>query len=113
MANEVIENTLDVFDHHLRAFSVGLDEILKDYDDDSVILSHGVSYQGVDEIRQFFNEFLTSASAEFWSNFTVLNKEVIGEVAYLVWKSDPYIKIATDTLIIKNKIISIQTFTKY
>jgi hypothetical protein len=105
--------TQQVFDHHLGAFAQGLDELLKDYDDDSTIITPDKTYLGSAEIRTFFKAFLESADPAFWPAFKITRKTTAGEVAYLVWEAKPWLTLATDTMVIKKGKIAVQTFTSF
>jgi hypothetical protein len=107
------EATTQVFDHHLGAFAKGLDELLKDYDDSSVIVTPYKTYRGADEIRGFFKAFLDGAEPAFWEAFKVTSKSTEGEVAYLAWEAKPFVPMATDTLYVKDGKIAVQTFTAF
>lgn len=108
-----MSSTLEVFDHHLNAFALGIDELLKDYTESSVILTNSGHSKGLVELRAFFSSFLDNLPNDFWSCFQVLQKDVVGELGYLVWCSKPYVTLATDTLLISDGKILIQTFTKF
>jgi len=102
-----------VFDHHLGAFAKGLDELLKDYDESSVIITPDRTFRGTDEIRAFFKGFLDGAAPGFWPAFKVTSKSTAGDVAYLAWEAKPWVTLATDTLVVKAGKISVQTFTAF
>jgi hypothetical protein len=104
-------STQQVFDHHLGAFAQGLDELLKDYDDSSTIITPDKTYSGSAQIRGFFKAFLESAAPGFWSAFKITSSSTTGEVAYLAWEAKPWVTLATDTLVIKDGKIAVQTFT--
>lgn len=105
--------TQQVFDHHLGAFAKGLDEILKDYDDSSTLLTPDKTYRGLAEIGRFFKAFLDGAEPAFWEAFKVTGKSTEREVAYLVWEAKPWVPMATDTLFVKDGKIAVQTFTSF
>jgi len=105
--------TSQIFDHHLGAFAQGLDELLKDYDDGSVIVTPEKTYRGTTEIRGFFKAFLDDAQPAFWDAFKVTSKSTEGEIAYLAWEARPFIELATDTLYVRNGKIAVQTFTAF
>ena len=116
MANastQVDDATQQVFDHHLGAFAQGLDELLKDYDDSSTIITPDKTYSGNAEIRAFFKAFLESADPGFWPAFKITSKSTAGEVAYLAWEAKPWVTLATDTLVVKDGKIAVQTFTPF
>lgn len=103
--------TEQVFHHHLGAFAQGIDELMKDYTNTSIIITPTGNHTGLSEIQAFFDGFLASATPEFWSAFQVTGQVVHEDVAYLTWSAAPYVQMATDTLVIRNARISIQTFT--
>jgi hypothetical protein len=105
--------TQQVFDHHLGAFAQGLDELLKDYDEGSTIITPDKTYRGSAEIRAFFKAFLESADPGFWSAFTITSKSTAGKVAYLAWEAKPWVTLATDTLVVNDGKIAVQTFTSF
>lgn len=113
IASTACDATSQVFDHHLGAFAKGLDELLKDYDNDSALVTPDKTFRGIDEIRGFFKAFLDGADPEFWPAFKVTSKSTEGEVAYLVWEAKPWVTLATDTLFVKNGKIAVQTFTAF
>ena len=74
-----------VLHHHLGAFAKGLDEILVDYSDSSVLVTPDNTYRGTGEIRGFFKSFMDSATKEFWDAFALGAQKVEGDVAYITW----------------------------
>jgi ketosteroid isomerase-like protein len=107
------KNAEQVFGHHLSAFAEGIEAILADYTEASVLITPDRNYVGLADIRKFFEAFLQSASKEFWTAFKVLKREVVGEIAYLTWSAPPFVPMATDTLWISRGAIAIQTFTPF
>lgn len=103
--------TQKVLDHHLGAFAKGLDELMKDYNAQSSILSQGKAYHGVDEIRHFFDAFLKGVQPGFWEAFKISTRTIDRDVAYLVWEAKPFVNLATDTLVVRNGKVWVQTFT--
>lgn len=71
--------TKTVLDHHLGAFAQGLDELMRDYDESSVLVTPDKTYTGLSEIRSFFKAFIESADPNFWGAFKILNMTVVGE----------------------------------
>jgi len=106
-------STKKALDHHLGAFAQGLDELLRDYDESSVLVTPDKTYTGLAEIRGFFKAFIDGADPKFWEAFKILNMTVTGEVAYLAWEAKPWISLATDTLYVKGEKIAVQTFTSF
>ncbi len=105
--------TKQVVDHHLGAFARGADEILKDYDERSTIITPDRSFHGLEEIKRFFKAFLDGADPAFWSAFKITNQSIAGEIAYLAWEAKPWVSLATDTLFVRDGKIVVQTFTSF
>lgn len=105
--------TEQVFQHHLGAFAKGIDELMKDYADSSIIITPTGNHSGLEEIRAFFDGFLATATPEFWSAFQVTGQFVTDDVAYLTWSAAPFVPMATDTLVVRNARIAVQTFTSF
>lgn len=104
-------STKKVLDHHLGAFAKGLDAIVSDYSQHSVILTHDQQYRGLVAIRGFFDGFLKGVKPGFWEAFKIQAQSVDGDVAYLVWEAKPFVNLATDTLLVRKGKILVQTFT--
>lgn len=106
-----VRTTQEVFDHHLQAFGQGVDALVSDYTEQSSIVLQDQTITGLNGIRAFFDAFLKGIQPGFWEAFKIVRQEVSGETAYLVWEAVPFIKLATDTLLIRNGKIHVQTFT--
>lgn len=92
---------------------MGLDELLSDYTEASVIQLPDRALQGVAEIRRFFADFLAAAQPGFWEAFRIQRQAVEGDIAYLVWDARPFVTLAADTLYVKDGKIAVQTFTPF
>jgi len=105
--------TRQVLDHHLGAFAHGVEEILKDYDDSSAVITPDRTFRGRDEISGFFKAFVDGADPAFWPAFKITSMSTIGNVAYLAWEAKPWVTLATDTLYVREGKIAVQTFTSF
>lgn len=110
-AADASARTHAVFDHHLQAFALGLDALLSDYTEQSVLQLPDKTLRGLAEIREFFAQFLASIQPGFWESFRIQRQAVEGDTAYLVWQARPFVAMATDTLVVRDGKISVQTFT--
>jgi hypothetical protein len=106
-------STEAIFAHHLGAFRDGLDAILSDYVEQSVVLTPDQVLRGLGPIRSFFDGFLKGAAPAFWDAFKIRTRVVEGETAYLVWEARPFVTLATDTFVIRDGKILVQTFTPF
>ncbi|MGF7136957.1 ketosteroid isomerase-like protein [Paraburkholderia sp. EB58] len=105
--------TKQVLEHHLGAFAHGVEEILKDYDDDSALVTPDKTFRGREEITGFFKAFVDGADPAFWPAFKITSMSTVGDVAYLAWEAKPWVTLATDTLVVKDGKIAVQTFTSF
>ncbi len=105
-------DTAAVLEHHLAAFAAaGLDALLLDYGEASVVLSPDTVFRGKAQIRGLFKGVLESTTPEFWQAFEVRTKHIENEIAYITWAAPPFVQLVTDTMQIRNGIIEIHTFT--
>jgi len=105
--------TKQVLDHHLGAFAHGIEEILKDYDDSSALVTPDKTFRGREQISGFFKAFLDGAAPAFWQAFKITSMSTVRDVAYLAWEAKPWVTLATDTLVVKDGKIAVQTFTSF
>ena len=96
--------------HHLQAFNEGIDAIMLDFTPESVLFTPDGLLRGLDPIRAFFDTFLNTAPPELLQAMTLIRQDVHGDVAYIVWKAEPYIPLATDTFVVRDGKIIVQTF---
>jgi ketosteroid isomerase-like protein len=104
-------STREVFEHHFQAFQdQDMDEMMADYSEESVVVTAGGVYKGLDEIEGMFEAFFDEFSGEY---FTKPQEEVIeGDVAFFTWKADTpenFYEFGTDTFIIIDDVIQYQT----
>jgi len=109
-----VESTQLVFEHHLRVLGAGdLDGILSDYTDDSILIRAEGAVKGRQAIRGFFEDVLASLFRPGTYEFTIDTLHVADDVAYVVWHANctsADIVFATDTFVINNGKIAVQTF---
>ena len=107
------KSTQAVLDHHLAAFGAqDLDAFLADYTDASVVLVPGAKIVGAENfkpvVQGLFDEF-----AQEGVTFEMLDMQVDGPVAYVVWAAETpnnSYEMATDTFVIEDGKIIYQTF---
>jgi ketosteroid isomerase-like protein len=100
----------EIFGHHAEVLVKGdLDGILADYTDDSVYITPSGRYQGIEEIRQAYVEFLG-----LLPDATLDVPRVIfeGDVLYVEWTAEsPTMRVTdgTDTLVFGDDSIRVHT----
>jgi hypothetical protein len=106
-------STESILQNHLLAAKQGVDALLQDYTDESVLITHAATYRGLSEIRQFFTALLDEVPKGFFDSLKMNRREVVGEVAYILWERKPWFALATDTFVVRNGKILFQTFAGY
>ena len=108
-----MSTTQAVLDHHLQAVAAAdVEGILQDYTEESVLLTPNGPLKGLKALTEFFGGFGTSMP-DFMDGFRMLRQEVVGDVAYIVWESPKYVLLGTDTFVVRNGKIALQTFAAY
>ena len=98
--------------NHLRAAKVGVDALIEDYTEQSVMITQDATYRGLAEIRRFFTALLESLPAGFFDGtMRISREETVGEVGYILWNGEPIVSQATDTFVVRDGKILFQTFT--
>jgi ketosteroid isomerase-like protein len=109
-----VTDTAQVLSHHLKALGSGkLDDVLDDYVEDSVLVTPDVTVKGLRAIRAVFEGFLSGLFEPGTYELAMDARHVEGEVAYIVWHAkcaSADILFGTDTFIVKNGKIVVQTF---
>lgn len=95
---------------HLQAFTQGVDAIMRDYTEGSLLMTPDGPVKGLGAIRAFFEGFFASAPPELIQALTPIRQDVDGEVAYILWKAEPFITLATDTFVIRDDRIVVQSY---
>ena len=103
-------STEAVLQNHLRAAKVGVDAVMQDYTDSSVLITHDATYRGLAEIRGFFTALFGALPAGFFDELKMIRQEIVGEAAYILWERKPQIARATDTFVVRDGKILVQTF---
>ena len=104
--------TATTLTHHLEAIlETDVDAIMRDYTEASVLVTPNGQLAGLTAIRGFFSQFITSAPPELLKALTLTQQEITGEIAYITWKAEPFIPFASDTFLIRDDTIVVQTGT--
>ena len=105
-----VMSTAEVLQNHLRAATIGVDAVMQDYTERSILITHDATYRGLAEIRGFFTALFQGLPAGFFDAMKMHRQEIVGEVGYILWERNPQIARATDTFVVRNGKILVQTF---
>ena len=109
-----LATTTDVLTHHIESMRAGDGEaILSDYAADATLLTPNGVFNGIDEIKAFFDGFMAQTPPDFIANLVLDVNEVNGEYAYLVWHSGDAAPLRTDTFRIVDGKIAMPSFAIY
>jgi hypothetical protein len=103
--------THDVLTHHLSCFG-DIDGTMADYGAESRFFTPAGVLRGCEPIRRFFAR-LFEEFAKPGMSFEMLEEQVDGDTAYIVWKAetaDNRFELCTDTFVVRNGKIVTQTF---
>lgn len=99
-------STESVVEHHMEALLAGdIDEVMKDYADDAVLLTAGM---GTAEGAEALHTSFSMIPREMFSGFEVTETIVSGDTAMITWKSDA-LSFGTDTFVLRDGKIVTQT----
>jgi ketosteroid isomerase-like protein len=99
---------------HLEAFfQKSVEGVVRDYTEQSVLIVPNATLRGLSEIRRFFADFIGGLPAGFLESFKLHRKELAGDVGYIVWEASPWVSLATDTFVVRDGKIMMQTFAAY
>lgn len=104
------EQTVAVMTAHVQALGQGIDEIMQHYTEESVVFAPEGPCQGLAQIQAYYEAFLATRPAAFLKRFMIVRQDVIGEVAYVIWKAQPFVRVGTDTFIVRDGKIVLNTF---
>lgn len=106
-------STQDTLARHLHAFTKGIEAIMRDYTESSVLFTPQGPLTGLESIRAFFAGFLADSPPELLAAMTLVRQDIAGDIAYILWKAEPFIPLATDTFVIRDGKILVQTFAAF
>jgi ketosteroid isomerase-like protein len=107
-------DTKAVLDHQFAAFSAGsADEVLKDFADDSVLITPDGVSKGHAAIHAAYSALFAGLFQPGTYDFTLDAMHIEGEVAYIAWRANcaaAEVPMGTDTFVVRNGKIVAQTF---
>lgn len=107
--------TETVVRNHLRSFLAqeGVESIVEDYDDGAQFLTESKIYDGKEQIRCFFTDFIERLPAGALDRFELRSLQVEGSIAYITWSVGRDIPLGTDTFVVESRRIVAQTFAMH
>ena len=104
------QTVLETLQHHLKALvAQDIDGVLSDYTDESVLLTPEGAIRGMSALRDFFTDTL-KAMPGLVDAIALSHQEIEGDIAYIVWSAPGFITLGTDTFLVRDGKIAVQTF---
>lgn len=105
--------TSDILQHHLSALGAqDIEAVVSDYTDDAVLLLPDGPVRGRDALRDFFTSFLKT-NPGLVDAIKLSRQDIEGEVAYIVWTAPGFLALGTDTFVMRDGSIAVQTFAAH
>jgi ketosteroid isomerase-like protein len=95
--------------HTHSLLSRNLDEIMKDYTEDSVFFTPNGVAKGLKGIRAAFQGLMGTFPPEVSANMKNIKQDINGEYAYVIWTMPPAVKSGSDTFHVHNGKILMQS----
>jgi ketosteroid isomerase-like protein len=112
VSTSATSQTEAVVSRHLQAFMArDLEALMADYTDDSVIVNNisPAPIRGLAAIRRFMEQVLPAFTPEVIAGVKLGQQLTEGEVSYLVWSAGETIPLATDTYVVRDGKLALQT----
>jgi hypothetical protein len=110
-AKRTRKTTESVLQHHVQALMARkLDEVMKDYCEESLLCTPMGTSKGLKEIRDSFAAVLNVFTPEVLANMKNIKQEIHGEYVYVLWTALPAVPFGGDTLHVHDGKIIMQTF---
>jgi ketosteroid isomerase-like protein len=111
MVQPATDDTAATLARHIEAILSGdVDAVLRNFSDESVVFTPDGLVRGLAAIRKDTEAFFSNSPPEMLDSLEIVRKEVDGEVAYLLWKAEPFVALAAETFVIRSGKIVAQTF---
>jgi ketosteroid isomerase-like protein len=100
-----------VLQHHVQALmSRDLDEVLKDYTEDSVLFTPNGAFKGLKKIGEAFKQVMAVLTPEVISKMKTIKQDVDGDYVCVFWSAAPTVQFGGDTFCVRNGKIMMQSF---
>src|SRR3989304_1146772 len=99
-----------VLQHHVQALMSGnLDELLKDYTEESVFFYPQGTSKGLKNIRAAFTSMQKMFPADLLSRIKHIKQDTQGDDVYVLWSAPPEIPFGGDSFCVRNGKIMMQS----
>jgi hypothetical protein len=85
------------------------DAVMRNFADDAVVYTPDGPLRGQDAIRADIESFINNAPDGLMNAFEIVRQDVDGDIAYITWKAEPFVALATETFVVTDDRIRVQT----
>ena len=101
MIPDATKRTEAALKRYVAAIMAGdADSVMRNFADDAVVYTSEGPLHGQDAIRADIESFVNSTPEGMRDNFQVVRRDIDGDVAYITWKAEPFVLMATETLVV-------------
>ena len=86
------------------------DSAIRNFADDAVVYTSEGPLRGQDAIRADIESFVNNTPRGMRDNFQVVHRDIDGDVACITWKAEPFVLMATETFVVTDDKIRVQTY---
>ena len=84
--------------------------MMRNFADDAVVYTPDGPLRGQDAIRADIESFINNAPDGLMNAFEIVRQDVDGDIAYITWKAEPFVALATETFVVTDDRIRVQTY---
>ena len=111
MIPDATKRTEAALKRHVAAIMAGdADSVMRNFADDAVAYTSEDTLHGQDAFRADIESFVNSTPEGMRDNFQVVRRDIDGDVAYITWKAEPFVLMATETFVVTDDKIRVQTY---
>jgi ketosteroid isomerase-like protein len=111
MINHATRRTEAALSRHLDAIKAGdADAVMRNFADDAVVYTPDGPLRGQDAIRADIESFIINAPKGMMDAFEIVRQDIEGDIAYIIWRAEPFVTLATETFVVIDDRIRVQTY---
>ncbi|HIN71937.1 MAG TPA: nuclear transport factor 2 family protein [Dehalococcoidia bacterium] len=111
MIPDATKRTEAALKRYVAAIMAGdADSVMRNFADDAVVYTSEGPLHGQDAIRADIESFINNTPEGMRDNFEVVRRDIDGDFAYITWKAEPFVLMATETFVVTDDKIRVQTY---
>lgn len=111
MISDPTTRTEAALNRHIDGIMTGdADAVMRNFADDAVVYTPEGPLRGQDAIRADIESFINNASKEMIDAFEIVRRDIEGDIAYITWRAEPFVSMATETFVVADDKIRVQTY---